>query len=153
MKTFLLAVIGICAFSGMHMTAFAIEQDSALRPADELAQMDGLDQSADLDSDTSTDALLYPPPPPHPHPAPPYHPAPPPYHPPHPYPPHPYPPHPVPVQPPYPGQWWYECTSQDQYGTTYSNNGNDPRRVQWDVHNYCEYQSNGPCYDLGCRRY
>jgi hypothetical protein len=50
-----------------------------------------------------------------------------------------------------PPRW--ECTSQDVYGTTYSRTGFDPRRLQRDVHDYCVYRSQGPCRDLGCRRF
>lgn len=146
MKTFLLAVLGVCAFSGLHMTAFADSNangQDVLRPADEMAQMDGLDQSDVIADDANGMDTLLPPPPHHPYPP---HPVP------HPYPPHPYPPHPYPPYHPAP-QWWYECTSQDQYNRTYSARGQDPRWVQQDVHNHCEYMSNGPCWDLGCRRY
>lgn len=47
----------------------------------------------------------------------------------------------------------WECTSQDLRGTTYSRAGWDPNRLQRDVHDYCVYRSNGPCRDLGCRRF
>jgi hypothetical protein len=47
----------------------------------------------------------------------------------------------------------WECTSQDLRGTTYSRDGWDPNRLRRDVHDYCVYRSNGPCRDLGCRRF
>jgi hypothetical protein len=140
MKKLLLAALALTA---LNMTAFADEravsdQDEFI-PADQLSQQDG-----------AMDSLLPPPPfhPPHPHPVPPPHPYPHPVPPPHPYP-HPVPP---PYYPPAPN-FWYECASQDQYGTRYFANGQNPNWVQQDVHNHCEYMSNGLCWDVGCRRY
>ena len=147
MKTFLLTMGAALGMSVIAYASDAVPNQDDLRPADELAQADGL-----VIDGASGDAALnmddyrpYPPRPPRP-PRPPHYPPPPPHYP--PPPPH-YPPPPPPYYPPQPR--YYECGAEDLYGRSYWGRGQDPRWVQRDVHNACVYQSNGPCRDLGCR--
>jgi hypothetical protein len=150
MKTFLLPFMALFA---MNVSVHAVEVSQAQEPlmsAEELSAQDGVninnaDDLSQMLGDieiTEMDDSLYPPH--HPHPGHPGHPG-------HPHHPHPVPPphHPHPLPPP---TYRYECSSYDRFDRMFFGRGLNPVQTQRAVHNRCEYDSQGPCYDNGCRR-
>ena len=111
------------------MAVFAMQFITRATLASEESELIPADQLAIEDG---FDVDFFSPPPPHPHP----HPV----------------PHPHPLPPPHPPRWWYECSSEDQYGRVYSDRGRDPLFTQRNVHNFCERHSGTYCRSLGCRR-
>jgi hypothetical protein len=160
-KSLIAAIVMIAA-----VPAFAADESldlNELRSADDLAQELGLpsidstnsataaDSTGALDSDNLLPPRPYPPHPGpgpgHPHP----HPGPGPGYP-HPHP-GPGPGYPPPYYPAPPPPARFQCGAQDLYGYNYWFNSYDPREGQYEAHQICVRRSNGPCRDLGCRRY